>query len=252
MGALHEGHVSLIRQAREHSGLVVCSIFVNPEQFDDPDDLRNYPRTLERDTDLLAQEGCDVLFRPFEEEVYHDRIAPDIDINGLGSVMEGRYRPGHFKGVVMVLERLFDIVQPDMAFFGQKDYQQLVIVRSMVEQLGLSVDIIGCPTVRSGNGLALSSRNQHLSEEETRKATRLYQILKAVRERSAEEPLPHLKAWAEQELARDRSIDLEYFEIADGVTLEPVREIGGRNSTVAFVAATVGRVRLIDNMVLDR
>ncbi|MFM2206542.1 MAG: pantothenate synthetase [Bacteroidota bacterium] len=251
MGALHDGHLSLVRQSRFQCDQTVASVFVNPTQFNNPADLKNYPRTLESDIEMLRSEYTDILFAPAESEIYPDGTdrsgAADIDLGSLDRVMEGAHRPGHFRGVVQVVHRLFDIVRPDVAFFGEKDFQQLAVIRRMVEQLALPVRIVGCPTCRESDGLAMSSRNLLLTAEERAEAPVLYRALSHLRKNWEERPLEQLKAEAVAMIRKNGMAELEYLEVADATTLEPVAFIDGTTHVRCFVAARLGAVRLIDN-----
>jgi pantoate--beta-alanine ligase len=261
MGALHNGHLELIRMAKNDGCIAVASIFVNPTQFNDPRDLEKYPRTPEKDAGLLIEAGCDVLFMPSVEEVYPPGIdlTIELDFGVLDKVMEGEFRPGHFKGMATVVNRLLDIVRPHKLYMGQKDYQQLSIVRDMIRQLSLSVELIMCPTVREPDGLAMSSRNVRLSPDMRAAAPVIHQTLQwAKTALEADVPRDEIKAQAMDKL-RTAGLRPEYFELVDGVNLEPIRpkgallflnEIGMGGSIVACTAAFAGEVRLIDNLVL--
>ncbi|MEO9533481.1 MAG: pantoate--beta-alanine ligase [Crocinitomicaceae bacterium] len=246
MGALHQGHASLVKKAKEHADIVVVSIFVNPTQFNNADDLKRYPRTFEADVQLLENEQADLLFYPEVEAVYEKEITEiKVDLKGLDLVMEGEFRPGHFKGVVQVVHRLFDLVQPDIAFFGQKDFQQLSIIRQMTNDLGLKIEIFPVPIYRSEQGLALSSRNALLSEEERAEALIIHETLSygvelAKKETNAEFVKKSMIAYFS-----NGTLSLEYLAIVDNTTLQEVKEIS-ENST-ACIAAFCGKVRLIDN-----
>jgi pantoate--beta-alanine ligase len=250
MGALHEGHLSLIREARKNCDLVACSIFVNPTQFNDPKDLERYPRTLEADIRLLEEAGCDVAFVPAVKEVYPNGINPKytIDFEGIDAGMEGQFRPGHFKGVAMVVERLFELVKPGIAFFGQKDFQQVAIIRKMVEIRRLPVVIRTVKTMRGADGLALSSRNMFLSEAEKKDALIIFKTLCKAREMAT----PGAKTDHIESVLTDYfntgKLKLEYLEIVDDLTLRPVDRI--RPGCTCCIAAWCGNVRLIDNMEL--
>ncbi len=255
MGALHEGHLELLRRSMRENQCTVCSIFVNPTQFNDPTDLAKYPRMPEKDIAALARLGCEVLFMPWEEEIYpqgKDTPTPEVDLQGLDATMEGVHRPGHFAGVVQVVHRLLEIVQPDRLYMGQKDYQQFVIVRHMIRQLGLPVRIIMCPIVREADGLALSSRNLRLTPEARAAAPRIYEVLKEVLAQTARQPDADLEALAAAAFAKLDQLPLkpEYFEIVDGTTLQPVRTLDEADSVVACTAVGAGDVRLIDNIIL--
>jgi len=252
MGALHDGHLELIRLAKRDGCLAVASIFVNPTQFNDPKDLEKYPRLPEKDTTLLISADCDALFMPAVEEVYPPGldVTIDLDFRQLDKVMEGEFRPGHFKGMATVVHRLLDIVQPQRLYMGQKDFQQLSIVRDMIRQLDLPVELVMCPTVRESDGLAMSSRNMRLTPEMRAVAPVIFQTLswaKTALEKG--QPAAEIQAEAMQKLA-DAGLRPEYFDIVDGVSLLPVKGWDGSDFIVACVAAFAGEVRLIDNLVL--
>ncbi len=261
MGALHEGHLELIRMAKREGCIAVASIFVNPTQFNDPRDLEKYPRTPEKDAALLLTADCDALFIPSVEEVYPlgQDLTIDLDFQELDKVMEGEFRPGHFKGMATVVNRLLDIVRPDKLYMGQKDFQQLSIVRDMIRQLKLPVELVMCPTVREPDGLAMSSRNVRLSPEMRASAPMIHQILQwAKTALQADQQVDAIQEEAMQKL-RDAGFRPEYFEIVDGVTLKPIRphgsllfreETGFTGPIVACTAVFAGEVRLIDNLML--
>jgi pantoate--beta-alanine ligase len=251
MGALHEGHLALIEMAKTDDCLAVASIFVNPTQFNDPKDLEKYPRTPERDVALLEGVHCDALFMPPVDEVYPPGrdLTLRIDFGSLDKVMEGIFRPGHFAGMATVVKRLLDIVAPQRLYMGQKDYQQLSIVRDMIRQLQLPVELVMCPTVREADGLAMSSRNVRLTPEMRAVAPVIYQALE-----SARTALPAASAGVVQARAMEQleaaGLRPEYFDIVDGVSLQPIVFWNDSNFIVACTAAFAGDVRLIDNMVL--
>lgn len=252
MGALHEGHMDLIRRALQETDLVICSIFVNPLQFNDPRDLERYPRQLEKDSDLLAEAGCDVLFNPAREDLFASFTPSTFDLGGLDKHWEGPSRPGHFQGVVNVVERLFFHVRPDKAFFGEKDRQQLAILRHMGRTLLWPEHIIPCPTVRNPDGLALSSRNQRLSAEQRKQAAVLSRALRRAKELAFTNSVQEVHAAASAILATEPAVIPDHFGIADADTLAPLTSWGDRKEAVALVAAQVGPVRLIDNITLVR
>jgi pantoate--beta-alanine ligase len=248
LGALHQGHLSLIQQAQQNSNEVVCSIFVNPSQFNDPKDLEKYPRTIEADTKLLEGVKCDVLFNPPVGEIYDGNEQWHLNIGELEHMLEGKFRPGHYQGVTQVVYKLFNIVKPDVAFFGQKDYQQFLIISKMVELLNMPVKLVMCPIMRETDGLAMSSRNIHLTAEDRQHALILSKTLNWVKDNFDRNNLPRLKTQAEQMINSEPGVELDYFEIADGDTLHPADK--NANSIVALVAAKVGKTRLIDNVLL--
>jgi len=253
MGALHEGHLELIRMAKRDGCVAVASIFVNPTQFNDPKDLEKYPRTPEKDAALLVSAGCDALFMPPVEEVYPpgEELTINLDFKQLDKVMEGEFRPGHFKGMATVVHRLLDIVKPHRLYMGQKDYQQLSIVRDMIGQLSMDVELIMCPTVREEDGLAMSSRNVRLSAEMRDAAPAIHQTLQwAKTALAAGQPASEIQQEALQKLS-NAGLRPEYFEIVDGVTLLNISDKNSSNFIVACTAAFAGDVRLIDNIVLQ-
>jgi pantoate--beta-alanine ligase len=248
MGALHQGHLSLVQLAQQYTDQVVCSIFVNPTQFNDPKDLEKYPRTIDADTRLLEEVNCDILFNPAVGEIYDDNEQWHLNIGELEHLLEGKFRPGHYQGVNQVVYKLFNIVKPDTAFFGQKDYQQFLVISKMVELLNIPVKLVMCPIKREPDGLAMSSRNIHLSADERQRALILSKTLKWVRDNFNNNNITQLKTAAELMIKSEPGVDLEYFEIADGDTLRPANK--STKKIIALVAAKVGKTRLIDNIVL--
>lgn len=248
MGALHQGHLSLMEQAKAENDILVVSVFVNPIQFNNPEDLKKYPRDLERDKKMLETVGCDVLFAPSVEEMYPEPETRKYDFGALESVMEGAFRPGHFNGVAVVVHKLFDIVEPDRAYFGEKDFQQLAIIKKMVAMEQLPVEVIGCPIVREPDGLAMSSRNALLSKEERRQAPFIYKTLQEAKRRKEHLCAKPLKQMILNLFASNEHFKLEYFEIVDDTTLQPIENWNNKKGTVACVAAWLGSVRLIDNI----
>lgn len=250
MGALHNGHVSLVKESVNQCDITVSSIFVNPTQFNNPDDLKRYPRTLEADCRLLEQNDCDIVFAPAIEEVYPDgyRLL-DIDFGYLEKVMEGKFRPGHFRGVATVVKRLFDIVEPQKAFFGQKDYQQLMVIKELVKRYQISTQIVGCPIIRESDGLAMSSRNMLLSEAERKEAGNICRILTLAKELWKKEDVNFIKQVVKNEFGKT-NLQLEYFEIAGSENLQLIGTKEDTKNVIACVAAYCGKVRLIDNMFL--
>lgn len=251
MGALHEGHLSLIRAAKKDNDVVICSIFVNPKQFNRGSDLDTYPRTPEQDRIMLESVDCDLVFIPTVEEIYPEEPKVDFDFGILDEVLEGAFRPGHFKGVALVVKRFFDLVQPDRAYFGMKDFQQLAVIRAMVKQKHMNVEIIGCPTVREDDGLAMSSRNLLLSSEQREQAAMLYRLLSETRSGIGRSGVAELEATARQQIQSNPHFKLDYFEIVDADTFEPATDRENERTVVACVAAYMGDVRLIDNMILN-
>ncbi|MCQ2285527.1 MAG: pantoate--beta-alanine ligase [Bacteroidales bacterium] len=247
MGALHKGHMSLLKKARSENEVLVCSIFVNPVQFNNKEDLEKYPRTLEKDVEFI-KDVVDIVFAPTPEDVYPEAPTEQYDFGALGSVMEGAWRPGHFNGVATIVGRLFQWVQPEKAYFGEKDFQQLAIIREMVRQKNFPVEVIGCPAVREENGLAVSSRNQRLSAEEQQIASNIYRILQEAKKRNTL-PVSDIKAFVTNEIEKIKEFKLEYFEIADAKTLQPVNEVVPQ-TTIACIALSLGGVRLIDEILL--
>ena len=251
MGALHEGHLSLIRAAREANDIVVVSIFVNPTQFNDPEDYRNYPRTREADKLRLEEAGVDLAFMPDEAEMYPEgrQNLADFDPGYLGQVLEGEKRPGHFEGMATIVKKLLETVKPDYAYFGQKDYQQLLIVRELVSTYQLPVSIVSEPIVRESDGLALSSRNVLLTPEERELAPVIYQTLKYCRDQVERDFRPEeLSQEGMDALNRYEAFTLEYFTIRNAFTLAPVTSAERPKAAIILVALGIGKVRLIDNM----
>ena len=249
LGALHQGHLSLIQQAQQLGNVVVCSIFVNPTQFNDPKDLENYPRPIHDDIQKLEQVDCDVLFNPDVTEMYAGNEKWHLDIGELEALLEGKSRPGHYQGVTQVVYKLFNIVKPDIALFGQKDYQQFLVIQKMVDLLKLPVKMVMCPIVREPDGLAMSSRNIHLTPDDRQHALVLSKTLSYVKDHFNPDHIRRLQEEAIAAINNEPSVALAYFEIADGDTLYP----GNKNTKkfVALVAATVGKTRLIDNVIIS-
>jgi pantoate--beta-alanine ligase len=253
MGALHEGHISLIIEAKKHADLVVCSIFVNPTQFNDPKDLEKYPRPIEKDIKLLEDHGCDILFFPSVEEMYPETNEEwHIDLGRLDQIWEGAKRPGHFQGVTQIVYKLFKLVNPDVACFGQKDFQQVMVIQRMIEIKDLNVELIICPIIRSEKGLALSSRNARLSEDGKTKALVLFNTLKEVKQAFNENvTIDKLQHLAQDRIAVDPAIELEYVAISETRTLEKAEHVEVGKQYVAHIVAWIEGVRLIDNMLLN-
>ncbi|RZS99384.1 pantoate--beta-alanine ligase [Aquimarina brevivitae] len=253
MGALHSGHLALVKQAAKDNEIVVVSIFVNPTQFNNKADLAHYPRTLKEDMDLLTNILETVMvFAPAPEEVYGEEAkATSYDFGGLELEMEGKFRPGHFNGVGTVLKHLFDIVKPDRAYFGEKDYQQLQIVKKLVEIEKMAVQIIGCPIYRESSGLALSSRNTRLNSVQTKASPKIYEVLKQVKEDFGTKSVEELNAWVSEQFSDDPDLKLEYFEIANAINLKTAKRKNKGEEYRAFIAVFAGEVRLIDNIALN-
>jgi len=244
MGALHEGHISLIKKAKNENQVVVLSIFVNPLQFNNPNDLEKYPRDLEKDL-LLIENFTDIVFAPSEREIYPTIPEENYDFGELDKIMEGAFRPGHFSGVATIVKRLFDFVQPNKAYFGEKDFQQLAIIRELVRQTKDDVTIVACPVVRESNGLAMSSRCQHLSFAKRNIASKVYGIINKAKETAA----PNAKKINDLVLAEIKKLEpikLDYFVIVDDTTLKPIASFDDAKGVVACVAYIIGDVRLID------
>lgn len=250
MGALHAGHIALVRAVRDHCDSVVASVFVNPLQFNDKRDLAHYPRRPEADRLLLQEAGCDMLFMPEAAELFGDFTPVEHDLMGLDNVMEGASRPGHFQGVVNVVERLFHYVRPEVALFGDKDRQQLAVLNHVARTLHWPEQILGHPTVRAGDGLALSSRNQRLSPENRQVAPLLYKALLAVQAAAFRTSVEEARQQGMAVLAGVEDITLDYLTIARPDSLLPLETWDGTEEAVAFIAAQVGPVRLIDNITL--
>ncbi|TXE08632.1 pantoate--beta-alanine ligase [Gelidibacter salicanalis] len=253
MGALHQGHLSLINQGLQENAFMVVSIFVNPTQFDNAADLIKYPRTLAHDIELLQSfSERIVVYAPTVEDIYGNTIAAkSFDFDGLEHQMEGKFRKGHFDGVGTVVKRLFEIVQPDYAYFGEKDFQQLRIIQKLVEKHALNVKVIGCDIFRAADGLAMSSRNQRLSEAHRAVAPFIYQILKAAKLRFGMENAKEVTEWVEAQFDMQALLELEYFTIADENTLLPLETKENTKSYRAFIAVFAGEIRLIDNIALN-
>ena len=252
MGALHEGHLSLVRAASAVTGLVTASIFVNPTQFGPNEDLAKYPRSFHRDCELLQREGVELVFAPSTEEMYPAGAVTWVTVEELSNKLDGRSRPGHFRGVTTVVSKLFHIVEPDAAFFGQKDAAQVAIIRRMVRDLNLPVEIVVCPIVREPDGLAMSSRNAYLDPEGRKKALVLHRALTRVQQlvEQGEISAEKLRMAGRNEFAGAPSVRLDYFEIVNPDTLDPIQDIS--KGALAAVAAYVGGTRLIDNLLIQR
>jgi len=251
MGALHNGHISLVNLAKAHADIIICSIFVNPTQFTDPKDLEKYPRPIEHDLAMLNDAGCDGVFMPDVEEMYPAGADENwhIDLGEAEFLLEGEFRKGHYQGVTQIVKKLFDAVEPDIAMFGQKDFQQVLMIKTMVAHLKLPVSIVTCPIIREIDGLAMSSRNIHLTVADRENALVLSQSLQYVIDNFDSFPLKELEEKARSFYENIDGVELDYFTIADANTLKPAKSKDER-SLVALVAAKVGTTRLIDNMII--
>jgi pantoate--beta-alanine ligase len=248
MGALHQGHASLVERCVADNKISIVSLFVNPTQFNNKEDLKHYPRTPEKDHELLERLGVDYVFSPSVEEMYPEEDKRVFDFGQLDKVMEGEFRPGHFNGVAQIVSKLFDIVKPDNAYFGEKDFQQLAIVKDMVRQLQMPVNIIGMPIVRESSGLAMSSRNQRLSEEQKKNASEVYKVLNESK-LMIDKFIPYeLVNYVSESINKVSDLKVEYFQIVDGDNLQPVTSWSDSDYIVGCIALFCGEVRLIDNI----
>ena len=248
MGALHAGHRSLVERARKECQTVVVSVFVNPTQFNDKTDLRNYPRTPEKDLALLTEAGADIVFMPSVEEIYPEPDTRQFDFGQIDKVMEGATRPGHFNGVAQVVSRLFDIVKPAKAYFGEKDFQQIAVIKAMNSQLGIEVEIVECPIIRDSDGLALSSRNTLLDEAHREAAPQIYVTIKQAAERSKTMTPAELKEWVVAEIERGGLMEVIYFQAVDALSLQEVAAWSESERIQGCIAVQAGAIRLIDNV----
>ncbi|MGA2962295.1 MAG: pantoate--beta-alanine ligase [Candidatus Korobacteraceae bacterium] len=250
MGALHAGHLSLVRAARAQCGAVAASIFVNPLQFGPKEDLARYPRSFEQDCRLLVSEGVDLLFAPTVEQMYPPGAVTVVHVEGLSEKLDGKSRPGHFRGVTTVVAKLFEIVRPQFAYFGQKDAAQLAVLRKMVRDLNIDVEIVACPTIREADGIAMSSRNVYLSPDERQQALCLFRALSRVQSLAAagEHDAGKLICAARQIIAAEMAAEVDYAEIVDPDTLDPVNDL--KRGALVAIACTIGKTRLIDNILL--
>lgn len=248
MGALHEGHASLVKKCITDNDISIVSLFVNPTQFNNREDLRLYPRTPEKDYNLLEKLGVDYVFSPSVEEMYPEDDKRLFDFGLLDKVMEGEFRPGHFNGVAQIVSKLFSIIEPDNAYFGEKDFQQLVIVKEMVKQLLMQVNVIGMPIVRESSGLAMSSRNNRLSEEQKKNASNIYKILNESQSLTTEFTPTALTEHVTKSINNIPDLKVEYFQIVDGNNLQPITAWNNSDYIVGCIAVFCGNVRLIDNI----
>ncbi|MFH1118408.1 MAG: pantoate--beta-alanine ligase [Bacteroidota bacterium] len=247
MGALHEGHISLVNRAKQENDVVVVSIFVNPIQFNNPDDLTKYPRTLVKDLQMLSSVNCDLVFNPSVEEMYPEKIEKTYDFGQLATVMEGEFRPGHFNGVATVVQRLFEITIPHKAYFGEKDYQQLQIIRALVRNEKLNVEIVPCPISREADGLARSSRNERLSPEMRKAAPYIHMVLEEARNLARAHQASQIVNFVKAKFSDHPLLKLEYFTIAESENLQPVTGMV-KPGNYGFIAVFAGDIRLIDNI----
>ena len=248
MGALHEGHIRLVERCVQENAICVVSIFVNPTQFNDKNDLLSYPRTPEQDAEMLRKAGCKYVFMPSVEEMYPEPDTRLFHFGSLETVMEGSFRPGHFNGVAQIVSKLFDAVKPDRAYFGEKDFQQLAIIRKMTKDMNYPIEIVACPIVREKDGLAMSSRNRRLSSQEREKAPQIAQLLSKSTTFDPVKSIQDTISYVTKGLAEDPTFKLEYYEIVDGDTLQPVENWDDSGHIVGCIAVFCGTVRLIDNI----
>jgi pantoate--beta-alanine ligase len=251
MGALHDGHLSLVASSKKKNDVTVVSIFVNPTQFNDKNDLAKYPRTPEKDLELLKKAGCDMVFMPDVDEVYPEPDTRTFDFGSLDDLMEGKRRPGHFNGVAQVVTRLFDMVKPHRAYFGLKDFQQVAVIKKVVADLNIPVEIVPCPIIREPDGLAMSSRNMLLNAEERKTALILSRSLFEAKDMADRATPLEIVEYITDKIKNQPGIELEYFEIVDGATLKPVNGWSDCDYIIGCMAARVGKIRLIDNMIFS-
>ncbi len=248
MGALHDGHISLVKRSVEENDVTVVSVFVNPTQFNDKADLERYPRTEEADKKLLQAAGCDIVFMPQVEEMYPEEDTRVFNFGCIETVMEGKYRPGHFNGVAQIVSKLFYAVEPTRSYFGEKDFQQVAIIRDMVRQLNLPVEIIACPIIREESGLARSSRNELLSTEERKKAALISEVLSKSVNFAKEMSVEEVKNWVCEQFTHDEVFKMDYYDIVDGNSLQSVSSWEDSDYIVGCIAIYCGKIRLIDNI----
>ena len=252
MGALHRGHLSLIEASKNQSDVTVCSIFVNPTQFNNPEDFEKYPITIEKDIVLLEQSDCDILFLPDEKEIYPDTASKEkhFDLGDLEKILEGKFRPGHFQGVCLIMDKLLDIVSPDFLFIGQKDFQQCLVLRRLIEIKQMNVGVIICPILREENGLAMSSRNTRLSSDERKIAAKLFQSLQSIKQGLSESGFAVLKQRAIDELEKS-GFKVDYLELANNNDLSFTGSENKEQTLILLIAAYLNDVRLIDNLIIN-
>lgn len=248
MGALHSGHISLVERSVKENDVTVVSVFVNPTQFNDKADLERYPRTEEADKKLLEAAGCDIVFMPQVEEMYPEEDTRVFNFGSIETVMEGKYRPGHFNGVAQIVSKLFYAVEPTRSYFGEKDFQQVAIIRDMVRQLNLPVEIIACPIIREESGLARSSRNELLSAEERKKAALISEVLSKSVNFAKEMSVEEVKNWVCEQFTHDETFKMDYYDIVDGNSLQSISSWEDSDYIVGCIAIYCGKIRLIDNI----
>jgi pantoate--beta-alanine ligase len=251
MGALHPGHLELVRKCVAENDICVVSVFVNPTQFNNKSDLLNYPRDLDADSEMLKKIGCHYVFAPSEDEIYPEPDTRVFKFGNLADVMEGQFRPGHFCGVAQVVSKLFDIVMPDRAYFGLKDFQQLVIIRDLVKQLNLNIEIVPVPIIREEDGLAMSSRNMRLNPGQRKEAVNISRVLKESNPLHKLYTVTELKIWVKDQINQSPELDVEYFDIVDGFTLKSIANWEDTEYPVGCIAVFAGDVRLIDNIIYN-
>ena len=251
MGALHQGHLSLLEASKNECDISVCSIFVNPTQFNDKNDLLHYPRMPEKDCKMLEENGCDIVFMPSVEEIYPKEDIRVFDFGSIDKVLEGAKRPGHFNGVGQVVSRLFEIVKPDKAYFGLKDYQQVMVIKSLTKQLHLLIEIVACDILREADGLAMSSRNMLLNPEERKAASLIPKIMQEAKELSSKMPLSELKNKFLEEIKKEPLLKTDYIEFCDAETLDIVSEFSVNKKIICLAAIFSGKIRLIDNIFVN-
>ena len=250
MGALHQGHISLINYSKQQTDLTVCSIFVNPTQFNNASDLTHYPRTPEADIKLLEEAGCDILYMPEVKDVYPENDSRQFDFGYLDTILEGAKRPGHFNGVGQVVSILLEGIKPHKAFFGSKDYQQVMVVKSLVKQLNLDVEIIACPILREPDGLAMSSRNTRLTSDERKTAAFVPKIMIEAKELVIQKGITYAKLFIDEQMRLHPTMKLEYYEVCDAETLELLSDLNPSKKAISLIAVFVGNIRLIDNWII--
>lgn len=248
MGALHPGHLSLISASKKECNITICSIFVNPTQFNDKSDLEKYPRMPEKDAEMLEKAFCDILFMPTVDEMYSNEKTPSFDFGHLDTILEGKHRPGHFNGVAQVVKRFFEIIEPTKAYFGSKDYQQVMIIKALLRQLQLPIEVIACPIIREPDGLAMSSRNSLLRAEERKLASLIPKLMEEAKQIVLSKGISAAKTFVLDNVVNYPSMKLDYYEVCDAETLQIASEGQMQNKKIALIALFVGKIRLIDNL----